>query len=172
MSHGEHADVLPITANFAVERDLSEYRGTGGVLRDLTAEYDDDDLILVANAAQVLLEPLPIIAAELYGKKADVAVVAHEDGTPSGLMLIRCKALRQIAATGFVDMKGQALAADRVGEIRCPRDASPKADRIARAVAHGLHPGAAIPPSRQERSACFGARIRWRRTGAPTFSLG
>lgn len=96
-------------AEFRVERDLSEYRGTGGVLRDLTAEYEDDDLILVANAAQVLLEPLPIIAAELYGKKADVAVVAHEDGTPSGLMLIRCKALRQIAATGFVDMKEQAL---------------------------------------------------------------
>ena len=94
---------------FRVERDLSEYRGTGGVLHDLTADYDDDDLILVANAAQVLLEPLPIIAAELYSKKADVAVVAHEDGTPSGLMLIRCKALRQIASNGFVDMKEQAL---------------------------------------------------------------
>ena len=96
-------------AEFRVERDLSEYRGTGGVLRDLTAEYEDDDLILVANAAQVLLEPLQTIAAELYSKKADVAVVAHEDGTPSGLMLIRCKALRQIAVTGFVDMKEQAL---------------------------------------------------------------
>jgi hypothetical protein len=79
------------------------------VLHDLTADYDDDDLILVANAAQVLLEPLPTIAAELYTKKADVAVVAHEDGTPSGLMLIRCKALRQIASNGFVDMKEQAL---------------------------------------------------------------
>jgi len=96
-------------ADFRVERDLSEYRGTGGVLRDLTAEYEDNDFILVANAAQVLLEPLPAIVAELYGKKADVAIVGHEDGTPSGLMLVRCKALRQIASTGFVDMKEQAL---------------------------------------------------------------
>ena len=44
--------------SFRVERDLSDYRGTGGVLHDLAADYDDDDLILVANAAQVLLDPL------------------------------------------------------------------------------------------------------------------
>lgn len=94
---------------FRVERDLSDFRGTGGVLHDLAAEYDDEDLILVANAAQVLLDPLPAIAAELHGKKADVAVVSHEDGTPSGLMLVSCRALRLIPSRGFVDMKEQAL---------------------------------------------------------------
>jgi N-acetylglucosaminyldiphosphoundecaprenol N-acetyl-beta-D-mannosaminyltransferase len=96
-------------AEFRVERDLSDYRGTGGVLHDLAEEYEDEDLLLIGNAAQVLLDPLPQVAAELHRKKADVAVVSHDDGTPSGLMLVSCKALRMIAPRGFVDMKEQAL---------------------------------------------------------------
>jgi N-acetylglucosaminyldiphosphoundecaprenol N-acetyl-beta-D-mannosaminyltransferase len=94
---------------FRVERDASEFRGTGGVLRDLATDYGDDDLILVANAAQVLLDPLPTIVAAMARKPGGVAVISHEDGTPSGLMLVRCKALRAIADTGYVDMKEQAL---------------------------------------------------------------
>ena len=95
--------------SFRVERDLSDYRGTGGVLHDIAADYEDDDLILMANAAQVLLDPLPSIAAALHRKGGDVAVVSHEDGTPSGVMLLSCKALRLIPPRGFVDMKEQAL---------------------------------------------------------------
>ena len=94
---------------FRVERDLSDYRGTGGVLHDVAADYDDDDLILVANAAQVLLDPLPALAAALHRKGGDVAVVSHDDGTPSGMLLLACKALRPIAQFGFVDLKEQAL---------------------------------------------------------------
>lgn len=110
-----HNAMEPVSAapihygSFRVERDLSDYRGTGGVLHDLAADYDDDDLILVANAAQVLLDPLTGIAAALQHKGGDVAVVSHEDGTPSGIMLVTCKTLRLIPATGFVDMKEQAL---------------------------------------------------------------
>ncbi len=92
-----------------VERDLSEFRGTGGVLGDLSGGYEDDDVIIVANAAQILLEPLHDLAAALAGMGGDVAIVAHDDGTPSGVMLVRCKTLRIIPKTGFVDMKEQAL---------------------------------------------------------------
>ena len=95
--------------SFRVERDLSDYRGTGGVLRDLASDYDGEDLILVANAAQVLLEPLTNLAGELVKKGGDVAVVSHEDGTPSGMMLITCKTLKMVPPHGFVDMKEQAL---------------------------------------------------------------
>ena len=94
---------------FRVERDLSEYRGTGGVLRDLARDYDDDDLVLVANAAQILMDPLPAIVSALHRRGGDVTVVSHEDGTPSGMMLLACKTLRQVAETGYVDMKEQAL---------------------------------------------------------------
>ncbi|HEX4796933.1 MAG TPA: WecB/TagA/CpsF family glycosyltransferase [Humisphaera sp.] len=94
---------------FRVERDLSEYRGTGGVLHDLGRDYQDDDLILVANAAQILLDPLPVILAALRRKRADVAVISHEDGTPSGMMLLTCKVLRMLPVEGFFDMKEQGL---------------------------------------------------------------
>jgi hypothetical protein len=94
-----------------VERDLSPYRGTGGVLRDLSAEYGDEDVLLVANAAQALLLPLPDLALALADFNADVSLISHADGTPSGLMLVRCQALRQLSQSGYVDMKEQALPA-------------------------------------------------------------
>lgn len=94
---------------FRVERDQSEYRGTGGVLRDVAAGYADDDLLLVANAAQVLVDPLAKVTAALDRLGGEVSLVSHEDGTPSGVMLLTCKALRQVAETGFIDMKEQAL---------------------------------------------------------------
>lgn len=94
---------------FRVERDLSEYRGTGGVLHDLAREYADDDLILVANAAQILMDPLATVVTALHRTGGDVTVVSHEDGTPSGIMLVSCKTLRQVSESGYVDMKEQAL---------------------------------------------------------------
>jgi len=105
----------PVTADakyygtFRVERDQSEYRGTGGVLTDLADDYEDDDLIVVANAAQILLDPLAGIVGALEKTGGDVALVGHEDGTPSGVMLVTVKTLRIIQRTGFVDMKEQAL---------------------------------------------------------------
>ncbi|MEM6562608.1 MAG: WecB/TagA/CpsF family glycosyltransferase, partial [Planctomycetota bacterium] len=89
--------------------DRGDYRGTGGVLRDLTADYADDEYIIVANAAQLLLDPLAALARALAGKHADVAVVGHECGTPSGLMLVRVAALRCLPEVGYFDMKEQGL---------------------------------------------------------------
>ena len=94
---------------YHVERDKAEFRGTGGVLKDLAGQYDDDDLVLVANAAQLLIDPLSVIAAALDHKRGDISLISHQDGTPSGVMLVRCKTLQEIAQTGFVDMKEQAL---------------------------------------------------------------
>jgi len=96
----------------SVERDPLEYRGTGGVLKDLSCDYADDDCILVASAAQVLLEELKALAEALAGSGASaVSLLAPRDGAPAGLMLIRCAALRGISETGFVDLKEQALPA-------------------------------------------------------------
>ncbi len=96
-------------ASVELQRDPQDFRGTGGVLRDLSASYDPDDLLLVANAAQVLSMPLCQCVAELADQPGDVVVVDHEDGTPSGLMLVRVVALAGIPSVGFVDMKEQAL---------------------------------------------------------------
>jgi N-acetylglucosaminyldiphosphoundecaprenol N-acetyl-beta-D-mannosaminyltransferase len=104
-----HSAEVKHYGNFRVERDLSDFRGTGGVLHDLASDYEDEDLLLIANAAQVLIDPLTSVVEALYQKGGDVAVVAHEDGTPSGIMLLKCKTLRLIPPRGFVDMKEQAL---------------------------------------------------------------
>lgn len=104
---------LPATngrVEFTVEQDPYDYRGTGGVLRDMAEAYDaDDDYLLVANGAQVIVGSLARHVAMMAKREADVVVVGHRDGTPSGLMLVRCGALRMISPTGFVDMKEQAL---------------------------------------------------------------
>ncbi|MDB5295077.1 MAG: putative glycosyltransferase [Phycisphaerales bacterium] len=94
---------------FRVEKDLSEYRGTAGVLRDVTADYADDDFVLVANACQVLLDPLAAITAALAKQGGDVNLVAHDDGTPSGVQLLACKTVRHINTAGYHDMKEQAM---------------------------------------------------------------
>jgi len=95
----------------SVERDPFEYRGTGGVLKDLSSDYADDDYILVASAAQILLEDLTAMATALGECESDVSLLAPHDGAPAGLMLIRCAALRGISESGFVDLKEQALPA-------------------------------------------------------------
>lgn len=108
-SHEPTSGAARYAGTYTVERDASEYRGTGGVLRDLAQAYDDDDLILVGSASQVLLDPLAALATALEHKRGDVNVISHRDGTPSGLMIVRCGTLRLIPSMGFIDMKEQGL---------------------------------------------------------------
>jgi hypothetical protein len=49
------------------------------------------------------------LVGELVSKANDISLVAHDDGTPCGLMLIRCGCLREIPAIGYIDLKEQAL---------------------------------------------------------------
>lgn len=94
-----------------IERDPVDYRGTGGVLHDLAEEYADNDLLVVANAAQILLEPLKDLVSDLAATCGDVSIVSHDDGTASGLLLVRCGAVRELSENGFIDLKEQALPA-------------------------------------------------------------
>ncbi len=92
-----------------VEVDETKFRGTGGVLRELCSDYGDKDLILVASGAQVLMYSLIELVMSLAQAKSDVSIVSHIDGSPSGLMLVRCGVLGLVPAIGFIDMKEQAL---------------------------------------------------------------
>ena len=91
-----------------IMRDISSFRGSGGVLRDMLGAYHGDDRLLVAAGSQILFEPLADLlqTMELGG---DVAQLAHRDGTPGGLLLIKAAALGAIPAVGFIDLKEQAL---------------------------------------------------------------
>ena len=92
-----------------LERDTTDYRGTGGVLKDLSSRYDEDDFLLVATGAQVLLRSIEDLVALLASQTQDVAIMDHDDGTAAGLMWIRCGCLRTVPEVGFVDLKEQAL---------------------------------------------------------------
>ncbi|MGE5612397.1 MAG: hypothetical protein ACM359_24330 [Bacillota bacterium] len=100
---------LPVPAEVQVERDPQNYRGSGGVARDIAVEYADDDVLLVANAAQVLMEPLVDLVQRLAAMGGDASIISHRNGIPSGLMLFRCGVLRELPEAGFVDLKEQAL---------------------------------------------------------------
>lgn len=96
-----------------IERDPMEYRGIGGVLRDLAGDYQDDDYVLVLSASQLLLRSLPELVMMLANadqhEAPDVSLISHHDGTPNGMSLIRCGALKCVPEVGFVDFKEQAL---------------------------------------------------------------
>jgi hypothetical protein len=95
--------------NLSVEHDPHAYRGTAGILRDVSIHYDDNDYIVVASAAQILLQPVEMLVCELASKANEISFFAHDDGTPCGFMLIRCGCLREIPAVGYIDLKEQAL---------------------------------------------------------------
>lgn len=104
-----HAHHWPEPVELRIERDPLEFRGTGGLLHDLVKDYGDDELILVAGAPQLLLEPLSEIVDALAAVEGDVRLLADEQGAPGGLMLLRCGALRALPKVGFVDLKEQGL---------------------------------------------------------------
>ena len=104
------------------EKDPLDYRGTGGLLRDLATQYDPDDYLLIANAAQILLEPMASIAESLAEQGAGLALACREDGSPTGIMLVRCGCLLSIPQVGFVDLNEQALPAiAREHDVRVSR---------------------------------------------------
>lgn len=115
-------------APVTIERDPQELRGTGGVLRDISVGYEDDDVLVVANAAAVPMMPLHEVVDSLLRARGDVAIVSHEDGTPSGIMVLRCGVLRLLPEVGFVDLKEQGLssiaAAHRVNVVSYSRPTS------------------------------------------------
>ncbi len=94
-----------------MHRDPFELRGTGGILKDATADLADDDYILVAAANQVINEPLARIAESLAAMGGDVCIIAHEEGQPSNIMLLRRGVLKGIQDVGFADLKEQAMPA-------------------------------------------------------------
>lgn len=97
------------SSRLRVERDPSEYRGTGGLLRDLAVDYPDDAYLLVASAAQLLLESVVPVVFEMARLGGDVCLLSHADGSPACMILVRCGSLRRISPVGYIDFKEQAL---------------------------------------------------------------
>ena len=92
-----------------IERDPSALRGTGGLLHDLARAYQDTDRLLVVHGSQLPMRPLAEALAEVDHPGADVNILSDRSGSPAGVMVVRCGALRAISPVGFVDLNEQAL---------------------------------------------------------------
>jgi len=92
-----------------IDRDPQPLRGTAGVLRDIYAGGDADEHLLLIHGPQLPLTPLAGLVDQMASLRADVAVVCHDNGLPSGLMLIRRRVLDQVGPVGFIDLKEQAM---------------------------------------------------------------
>lgn len=104
-----HALADSANIRVSVGHDPKDYRGTAGLIRDLSMNDAPDSYLLVANGNQVLLEPLEDIAHELSARGGDIVLTAHDDGTPAGVMLVRVGAIRGVRELGFMDFKEQVL---------------------------------------------------------------
>jgi hypothetical protein len=93
----------------SIERDPFEYRGTAGVLADISADYGREDILVVANATQLPLWHLSDQVELMAESEAEVSILTASDGTPTGTMLLPCAALEGVARIGYVDLKEQAL---------------------------------------------------------------
>jgi len=126
--------VLPAVEGLRLraERDSGAYRGTAGALRDLCDGFRDADHILVGNASQCPGEGQLLQFVAESSPAEGVTVGADRDGAPSGLLLVRCDALREIPPVGYVDLKEQAL----------PRIAQKYGARVV------VSPGGGAPPIR------------------------
>ncbi len=107
-------ETLPAVSNASgvsveISHDRSALRGTGGVLRDIAEANDPEHFLIVANAAQILLWPLVRLFNALSDLDADIGMIAHEDGAPATLMMIRCACLKELPEFGFIDFKEQSL---------------------------------------------------------------
>jgi len=92
-----------------IEQESKSVRGTAGLLSDVARDYDDEDQLLVSHAGQLLFEPLTRLARGLAATRSDVAIAVEQQGLPSGMMLVRCGALRGICPVGYVDFNEQAM---------------------------------------------------------------
>jgi hypothetical protein len=96
-------------SSMRVEPDAGAYRGTAGVLRDLCVGYAPEDHVLVGTASQCPEED-QIRALLVRADPADgVTLAVGPGGEPTGLILLRCGALSDVPAVGYIDLKEQAL---------------------------------------------------------------
>lgn len=90
----------------ALEADPREYRGTAGLLRDLVADYADEEHVLVAPGRRLVMNSV-LPAARAVGDE-DVTIFSSR-GEDVGLMAVRVSALRKAKDVGFEDFREQFL---------------------------------------------------------------
>lgn len=88
----------------------AKWRGTAGIIRDVTAGSDESELVLVLEAGCLPPRSLTaLLAPTRAGAIATVAVGGRAE--PAGAYALRSSVLRQVPDVGFFDIKEQLLPA-------------------------------------------------------------
>lgn len=155
------ADSLKVS----VEQDPSSFRGTGGLLSDIAAQYDEQASILMGYGSQLVVSDLAAALARVDERPADVTIFCLENGLPCGLILIRCGVLKGLNPVGYVDLNEQAL----------PEIASRHDVRVIRLPRPLTYPVRTLPSYihalRQDRRLAAGDDTPWAERWQATFGL-
>ncbi len=92
-----------------LSRDSEEFRGPGGALADVAAQFPDDALLLAVSGYQIPVDPVSLMVGRLFSSLQDGAILALEDGQPVTCFLLPCGSLRDVPSIGFVDLKEQVI---------------------------------------------------------------
>ena len=109
-----------VGVDFEIVRDASEYRGTAGVVKDLSKDWLDGDRVVVATANQIQREPLAPLLSDV-GSATGVSLVPYGANEFASLFVLRRDLLGDVPGVGFVDLKEQALRAAGARSIRVTR---------------------------------------------------
>ncbi|MFO0829784.1 MAG: hypothetical protein U0572_16710 [Phycisphaerales bacterium] len=96
-----------LTISHAIEE--SAHRGTGGLLRDVTADLPDDHTILLVEPNCV--PPPSLLDLIDAGRGCDMAVGVAQADAPAGAYLLRRKLLDLVPPIGYHDLKEQLVPA-------------------------------------------------------------
>ncbi len=99
----------------------ASWRGAAGILRDVSDDLGDDDLVLAIEGSAFPATDLAVVAACVAGAPALGGVIAATaDGRPSGVAAFRRPALRLTPDIGYFDLKEQLLPRlhERGGDVR------------------------------------------------------
>ncbi len=103
------APASPRGVRITIENEHAEFRGTAGILKEVCAGYGDDDRVVMGNGNQVVLGSLAGHVNALLEAGGDIAMFAHADGLPVGLMLLRAGVMREVKERAFMDLKEQVM---------------------------------------------------------------
>lgn len=95
--------------NVRFQKEPHAFRGPAGAVKDVCADVESGDSVLVCDAGRYLDGSLVCMLADHDRRNADITIASDADESPSGLYLIRGSALALIPQKGFLDLKEQFL---------------------------------------------------------------
>ena len=100
-------DVPDNGAQVAVSAEPASWRGTGGLLRDLTRDGSADGVVVAVEAHCLPPASLEPLLQGLDDDETDAVVGAGPDSEPAGLYAFKSEAINSIPSVGYIDLKEQ-----------------------------------------------------------------